>query len=53
MRNFLRNFMLVKIAQQLLETVQQFMNASAETQVLTVLFVALIIQMLKTLMAHG
>ncbi len=39
----------MKIAQQLLEAVLQFMNASAMTQVLTLIFLALIIQVLKTL----
>ncbi len=39
----------MKIAQQLLEAVLQFMNASAMTEVLTLIFLALIIQVLKTL----
>ena len=40
---------LMKVILQLLEVVLQFMNASARTQVLTLLFVALIWQVLKTL----
>ncbi|EAB8325145.1 hypothetical protein XL89_19490 [Salmonella enterica subsp. enterica] len=49
MQKFLRRALLMKIAQQLLEAVLQFMNASAMTQVLTLIFLALIIQVLKTL----